>query len=92
MLAPAIGVERAEARQIILVRPILETSSAVAIGGARGRVDERHAYLRAPFPQGLRQSEITARDQVRIAFGGIRHGTHVDDRGYPPLAAAEQIE
>ena len=61
-------------------RPIVaETGRAVAVGGGRRGVDERHPRRRAPVQQLEREPEVVLEHEIGVGRSGVRDGAHVDD-------------
>jgi len=80
VLAPAIGIKRAQRSESSRALIVAETGAAVAIGRGGGCLDEGRGIRCAPFPQVNGQADIVFNEPVDIGFGRRGDRRHVDDR------------
>ena len=78
MLAPGVGTQRPQAREVIRIRTILEPGPAVAVGCGRGRVDQRNALPSAVIPDVDGQAQVAFDESIDVGIHGRRNAAHVD--------------
>src|SRR3546814_287716 len=91
VLAPAVAVQRAQPREVLAVRIVVEARRAIAVGRRRGGVDQRDLLLRAVVPEYLGQAKVVGEQRVAVALRGGRDGAEVEDGGEPPFGPAQEL-
>ncbi|MHC2668936.1 hypothetical protein ACVI1J_001099 [Bradyrhizobium diazoefficiens] len=85
VLAPAVEIHRPEFLQRGQRRIVVKACLAVAIGGGRGGVDQRHRIRRAPVEQAHGEAEIGFEHEVAVGRGGRGNRPEMD-HGVEPAA------